>query len=149
MSDEEIRGLEASAEEEDEDEDAGSPFDHPAFLPVLLVALACWFGYDGWYNESIESVRFNRYGFGFLMGAAACAALIEFTTIRFVLPALFVAYAGWLGGLALLGAPDSWYNDAPEAQMFNRYAALVFLALAPISALREALRRRKRTDPSR
>lgn len=144
MSDEERREAEATATEDEEDDDAGSPFDHPAFLPVLLVALACWFGYDGWYNEEIESVRFNRYGFFFLIGAAACAALIEFTTTPFMLPALFVAYAVWLGGLAFLGAPDAWYNDVPEAQLFNRYAALACLVLAPITALRESMRRRKR-----
>ena len=53
-----------------DDEDAPSPFDHPAFLPVLLWALALWFGYDGWFNENIEAVNFNRYGFGLLTVAA-------------------------------------------------------------------------------
>ena len=55
---------------ESDDEDAPSPFDHPAFLPVLLWALALWFGYDGWFNENIEAVNFNRYGFGLLALAA-------------------------------------------------------------------------------
>jgi hypothetical protein len=55
---------------EDED-DAGSPFDHPAFLPVLLWGLALWFGYDGWFNENIEAVDFNRYGFGVLCALSA------------------------------------------------------------------------------
>lgn len=36
------------------------PFDHPWFLPGLLYAFAIWFGYDGWFNENIESVTFNR-----------------------------------------------------------------------------------------
>ena len=51
---------------EDEDE-ASSPFDHPAFLPVLIWGLAIWFGFDGWFNPKIEAVMFNRYGFGVLV----------------------------------------------------------------------------------
>ncbi|TMA33785.1 MAG: hypothetical protein E6J87_09030 [Deltaproteobacteria bacterium] len=50
-----------------DEEEASSPFDHPAFLPVLLWGLAAWFGYDGWFNPKIESVMFNRYGFGILV----------------------------------------------------------------------------------
>ena len=50
-----------------EEDEAPSPFDHPAFLPVLLWGLAAWFGYDGWFNENIEAVNFNRYGFGVLV----------------------------------------------------------------------------------
>jgi hypothetical protein len=53
-----------------EDEDASSPFDHPAFLPVLLWGLAVWFGYDGWINQDpsmLEHVTFNRWGFGILV----------------------------------------------------------------------------------
>ena len=42
--------------EEDDDDDAGSPFDHPAFLPVLLWALALWFGYDGFINQDPEII---------------------------------------------------------------------------------------------
>jgi len=52
------------------DEEASSPFDHPAFLPVLLWGLAIWFGYDGWINkdpEMLEHVAFNRWGFGILV----------------------------------------------------------------------------------
>ncbi len=55
--------------EVDED-DACIPFDHPAFLPVLLWALALWFGYDGWINqdpEMLEHVTFNRVGFAVLV----------------------------------------------------------------------------------
>ena len=58
-------GAEAADEEE-----ASSPFDHPAFLPVLLWGLAVWFGYDGWINqdpEMLEHVAFNRWGFGILV----------------------------------------------------------------------------------
>ena len=62
-------------DDEDEDEDdVASPFDHPAFLPVLLWALVLWFGYDGFLNpefqeggDSHEHVSFNRYGFAVLI----------------------------------------------------------------------------------
>jgi hypothetical protein len=53
-----------------DEEDGGSPFDHPAFLPVLLWALAIWFGYDGWLNrdpDMAEHLTFNRVGFGVLV----------------------------------------------------------------------------------
>jgi hypothetical protein len=53
-----------------DEEEASSPFDHPAFLPVLLWGLAVWFGYDGWINkdpEMLEHVAFNRWGFGILV----------------------------------------------------------------------------------
>jgi len=58
------------AEEDEEDDDVGSPFDHPAFLPVLLWALSLWFGYDGWLNDDPdmqEHLTFNRYGFAVLI----------------------------------------------------------------------------------
>jgi hypothetical protein len=48
---------------EADDEEASSPFDHPAFLPVLLWGLAIWFGWDGWFNPEIKSIMFNRIGF--------------------------------------------------------------------------------------
>jgi hypothetical protein len=61
---------ESGAAEGAEDDEASSPFDHPAFLPVLLWGLAVWFGYDGWINqnpEMLEHVAFNRWGFGVLV----------------------------------------------------------------------------------
>ena len=66
---EEERRLEDANNEADEDE-ASSPFDHPAFLPVLLWGLAAWFGYDGWINQDpdmLEHITFNRWGFGILV----------------------------------------------------------------------------------
>jgi hypothetical protein len=58
----------AGADAADEaEEEASSPFDHPAFLPVLIWGLAIWFGFDGWFNPKIEAVMFNRYGFGVLV----------------------------------------------------------------------------------
>ena len=47
-----------------------TPFDHPLFLPILLLAGVLWFGYDGWINtdpEMVEHQDFNRYGFGVLV----------------------------------------------------------------------------------
>ena len=47
-----------------------TPFDHPLFLPTLLLAGVIWFGYDGWINtdpDMLEHRSFNRYGFGLLL----------------------------------------------------------------------------------
>ncbi|HXK25704.1 MAG TPA: hypothetical protein VMS55_23745 [Myxococcota bacterium] len=125
------------------EERAASPFDHPAFLPVLVFAMALWFGYDGWFNETIESVRFNRYGFGFLCGAAIYFTLVERTRARFLLPLLLCGYALWLAGLGWLGSSNAWYSDVESARAFNRYGALTAIGLAAVAALRDwlALRR--------
>ena len=59
--------------DDDDDDEVESPFDHPAFLPVILWGLSVWFGYDGWINQDpdmLEHVTFNRYGFGLLVVAA-------------------------------------------------------------------------------
>jgi hypothetical protein len=135
------------SEPQEEGQGASSPFDHPAFLPVILVAVALWFGFDGWFNEEIESVRFNRYGFGFLLGAALYFTLDEVTRFPYLTALLFLGYALWLGALSLLGSPDAWYNDEPSVQLFNRYAGIGFLALAGLSALRETWRRRRGRAP--
>lgn len=81
MADEDLeqqsRQSQNANEVEEDDEEIASPFDHPAFLPVLLWALTLWFGYDGWFNpdfqaggESHEHVDFNRYGFVVLIALA-------------------------------------------------------------------------------
>jgi hypothetical protein len=123
----------------EDDEAASSPFDHPAFLPVLVWAMALWFGYDGWFNPEIESVRFNRYGFGFLVAAGIYFTLTELTRLRFLMPAVLVGVAAWLAGLDWLGASDAWYKNVDSARLFNRYGALAALACAAVGALREAL----------
>jgi hypothetical protein len=59
---------------EEEGEETSSPFDHPAFLPVLLWGLALWFGYDGFLNQDpsmLEHLTFNRGGFAVLVVLAA------------------------------------------------------------------------------
>ena len=61
---------EESREPESADEADGgvtTPFEKPFFMPVLLVLLAAWFGYDGWFNPEIESIMFNRVVFGLLL----------------------------------------------------------------------------------
>ena len=40
-----------------------TPFEKPFFMPVVLFALALWFGYDGWFNEEMEWIKFNRVTF--------------------------------------------------------------------------------------
>jgi hypothetical protein len=54
---------EAGASDDAAEDEASSPFDHPAFLPVILWGMALWFGIDGWFNPNIKSVMFNRIGF--------------------------------------------------------------------------------------
>lgn len=72
------QGMEAKANDpnasgspdDDDDDDVESPFDHPAFLPVILWGLSIWFGYDGWINQDpdmLEHVTFNRGGFVLLV----------------------------------------------------------------------------------
>jgi hypothetical protein len=61
---------------EDEDGPASTPFDNPFFLPVLLWVFAAWFFYDGWFNEEMEWIQFNRWGF------AVSALLAVYYTVR-------------------------------------------------------------------
>ncbi len=61
----------APADEESE-EQSTTPFDHPFFLPVLLIVFSLWFGYDGWLNADFnpEWITFNRWGFFLLLPLA-------------------------------------------------------------------------------
>lgn len=54
-------------EESQDDGHVSTPFEKPFFMPVLLLLLAAWFGYDGWFNPEIESIMFNRVVFGLLV----------------------------------------------------------------------------------
>jgi hypothetical protein len=58
-------GAGSESAEETREERASTPFDHPFFLPVLLIAFTLWFGYDGWLNEDFDPqwIPFNRWGF--------------------------------------------------------------------------------------
>jgi len=62
-----------TANTEELEEAAPTPFDHPLFLPILLAGLTLWFGYDGFLNDDpdmLEHVTFNRVGFGLLLCGA-------------------------------------------------------------------------------
>ena len=51
-----------------------TPFDHPLFLPALLIAGTVWFGWDGFVTsdpDMLEHQTFNRIGFGILALAAS------------------------------------------------------------------------------
>lgn len=60
---------EAERDAPESEERASTPFDHPAFLPVLLIAFTLWFGYDGWLNADFDPqwIGFNRWGFAVLL----------------------------------------------------------------------------------
>ena len=55
------------------EERASTPFDHPFFLPTLLIGFTLWFGYDGWLNADFDPqwIGFNRWGFFILLPLAA------------------------------------------------------------------------------
>ena len=146
-------GQPAAGGDADQGKEAASPFDHPAFMPVILAGMALWSGRDGWFNEEIESVLFNRYGFGFLLGAFVYFTVDEFTRHRkdalrrYQFAILCLCYATWLGAFAFLGSPGNWYNEEPWPQNFNRFAGMGFLAVAAMSALRGFLRGKKQSTP--
>ncbi len=60
MADETTPPKSGNVSKESADGRSMGPFDHPWFLPFLLYAFALWFGYDGWFNENIKAVTFNR-----------------------------------------------------------------------------------------
>ena len=65
------RAVEEAVEEE-RDDGPRNPFDNPFFLPILLLGLSLWFGYDGWLNRDEHMLKpstlwFNRVGFVLLV----------------------------------------------------------------------------------
>ena len=46
-----------------DDEAVDTPFDHPLFLPVVLLGLTLWFLWDGFIVPMEEHLLFNRGGF--------------------------------------------------------------------------------------
>ena len=66
----------------EDDAPISTPFEKPFFMPVLLLALALWFGYDGWFNEEMEWIKFNRYTFGILMILAIYTTYQDVRVIR-------------------------------------------------------------------
>jgi len=56
----------SSKPEPEEEAPQPTPFDHPLFLPIILLGLSVWFGYDGWINTDehmAEHRTFNQIGF--------------------------------------------------------------------------------------
>ena len=54
------------SEELRDDEQVETPFDHPLFLPVVLLGLSLWFLWDGFIAPMEEHLAFNRWGFAVL-----------------------------------------------------------------------------------
>ncbi|MCH2172198.1 hypothetical protein MK489_15540 [Myxococcota bacterium] len=132
---------------EEDDEEVSSPFDNPLFAPLMVAGFVAWFGYDGWFNddpEMLEHLAFNRYGFMALVLLLGRLLLENYTRVEYLNALLFGVYAIILGGIALLGSPDAWYNDGTLTQMTSRYGAPVFAVLALVSAAREHRRLSKR-----
>ena len=78
MSEPEETRAEEAASDEEEEEYASTPFDNPFFLPVILIAFAIWFIYDGWFNPDMEWIKFNR------VGAAITSVLGIYFTVKAV-----------------------------------------------------------------
>jgi hypothetical protein len=57
--------------EELEDEPVETPFDHPLFLPAVLLGLSLWFLWDGFIAPMEDHLTFNRVGFAVLAVATA------------------------------------------------------------------------------
>jgi hypothetical protein len=49
-----------------DDEQTETPFDHPLFLPVVLLGLSLWFLWDGFIVPLEGHLVFNRLGFAVL-----------------------------------------------------------------------------------
>ncbi len=129
--------------EEQGDGPAATPFDNPYFLPVLLWLFAAWFFWDAWIEPLEEWLRFNRYGFGFLLGLAVHGTVQAVRPVPFLFAGLMLGYAAWLAYLGFLGSEVAWYNDDPWAVLFNRWGSAAFVFFAAVSALRETLRLRR------
>ena len=48
-----------------------TPFDHPLFLPVILLGLSLWCLWDGFIVPLEDHLAFNRWGFALLATATA------------------------------------------------------------------------------
>lgn len=55
-----------TAAAEDDDEPVETPFDHPLFLPIVLLGLSLWFFWDGFVVPMEDHLTFNRAGFAVL-----------------------------------------------------------------------------------
>jgi hypothetical protein len=59
----------AGSADSDDDEPVETPFDHPLFLPVVLLGLSLWFFWDGFVVPLEGHETFNRGGFAVLFVA--------------------------------------------------------------------------------
>lgn len=142
------------SEAEEQEGPARTPFDNPYFLPVLMWLATGWFFWDAWIVPLEGHERFNRYGFGFLLGMSIYVTTQSVSELRggplripYLFAVLMLVYAGWLAFLGWLAPADRWYNDEPVPQLFNRWGTAFFVACAAVSALRERLRR-GRAEPA-
>ncbi len=69
-------------EDETEDEPVETPFDHPLFLPAVLLGLSLWFLWDGFIVPMEDHLAFNRWGFGVLAVATLYFGFRGFQELR-------------------------------------------------------------------
>ena len=77
-----MQATEATATQEHDESAITTPFEKPFFMPVVLLGLALWFGYDGWFNPEMEWIKFNRYSFFALITAAVYTTYQDVRFIR-------------------------------------------------------------------
>ena len=70
MTEQDPDSSEPEVGDNEEPEYAPTPFEGPYVVPVLLLGMALYFFYDGWFNPEIKSIAFNRWGSG-VLGIAA------------------------------------------------------------------------------
>jgi hypothetical protein len=140
-------GSSPGEERADEAPPPPTPFDHPLFLPVLLLAFCAWFGYDAYWNqdpEMLEHLAFNRFGFRVLVYFAAYFGVQGWAEMRGREPHPLLA-SGLLAAMALWFAASGWWSGDPldqEYAGFHRHTALALVALAAVEAWDGARRMR-------
>ncbi len=119
-----------------------TPFDHPAFLPVLLWGFTAYFAWDIFTDAPAyrEWPNFNRYGL--LLGIAVSL----YATSQAMRPRPFAPAVFW-GALALLFGfmgfvGGGWYSETPVALAFNRWSCAAGALLALFFGLRARRRQR-------
>lgn len=116
-----------------------TPFDHPLFLPVLLIAFCAWFGYDAYLNrdpDMLEHLGFNRFGLRVMLYFALFFSVEGWAELREkrghpLLPAALLA------GMSLWFAYDGFISQDPfnvENAAFDRETSAVLAALAAVGA---------------
>ena len=78
----EERDAEGGEAETIEDEPMETPFDHPLFLPAVLLGLSLWFFWDGFVVPMEGHLAFNRWGFAVLAVATAWFGYRGFKEMR-------------------------------------------------------------------